>query len=175
MGPEAMIFLYWTLNFKPAFSLSSFTFIKRLFSSSSLSAIWMVSFAYLRIFILFLAMPACQASLSFLSPRVGQTLRANDAIHWVNDAIQPSHPLSPPSPLALSLSQHQGLFHWVGTSHQVAKVSELQLQHQSFLNKSISQPWINIQCWFPLGLTGLISLLSQELSGILSTTIIQKH
>ena len=49
----------------------------------------------------------------------------------VSDAIQPSHPLSPPS-TAFSLSQHQGLFQWVGPSHQVARVLELQLQHQSF-------------------------------------------
>ena len=42
--------------------------------------------------------------------------------HWINDAIQPSHPLSPPSPPALFLSQHQGLFQWVCSSHQVAKV-----------------------------------------------------
>ena len=53
-------------------------------------------------------------------------------IHWVGDAIQPSHPLSSPSPRALSLSQHQGLFKWVSSSHQVAKVPEFQLQHQSF-------------------------------------------
>ena len=53
-------------------------------------------------------------------------------VHSVDDAIQPSHPLSPPSPHALNLSQHQGLFQWVDSSHQVAKVLELQLQHQSF-------------------------------------------
>ena len=47
-------------------------------------------------------------------------------------AIQPSHPLSSPSPPALNLSQHQGLFQWVSSSHQVVKVLELQLQHQSF-------------------------------------------
>ena len=51
-------------------------------------------------------------------------------VPWVSDAIQPSHPLSPPSPLALSVSQDQGLFQWTGSSHQVAKV--LELQHQSF-------------------------------------------
>ena len=51
--------------------------------------------------------------------------------HWVKDAIQSAHPLSSPSPPALNLSQHQGLFQWVGSSHQVAKVLELQLQHQS--------------------------------------------
>ena len=53
-------------------------------------------------------------------------------VHWVVNAIQPSHLLSSPSPPALSLSQHQGLFQWVGSSHQVAKVLELQFQHQSF-------------------------------------------
>ena len=52
--------------------------------------------------------------------------------HWVGDAIQPSHPLSPPYLLALNLSQHRGLFQWVSLSHQVAKVLKLQLQHQSF-------------------------------------------
>ena len=53
-------------------------------------------------------------------------------VHWVGDAIQPSHPLSSPSPPALSLSQHQGFFKWVSSSHQVAEVLEFQLQHQSF-------------------------------------------
>ena len=53
-------------------------------------------------------------------------------VHWVSDAIQPSHPLSSPSPPALNLSQHHGLFKWVSSSHQVAKVLEFQLQHQSF-------------------------------------------
>ena len=52
-------------------------------------------------------------------------------VHWGGDAIQPSHPLSSPSPPALSLSQHQGLFQWVSSSHQVAKLLEFQLQHQS--------------------------------------------
>ena len=53
-------------------------------------------------------------------------------IHWVGDAIQPSHPLSSPTPPALNLSQHRGLFKWVSSSHQVAKVLEFQLQHQSY-------------------------------------------
>ena len=53
-------------------------------------------------------------------------------VHWVSDAIQPSHPLSSPSPPALNLSQHQGFFQWVSSSHQVAKMLEFQLQHQSF-------------------------------------------
>ena len=53
-------------------------------------------------------------------------------VHRVSDAIQPSHPLSSPSPPTLNLSQHQGLFKWVSSSHQVTKVVEFQLQHQSF-------------------------------------------
>ena len=53
-------------------------------------------------------------------------------VHRVSDAIQPSHPLPSPSPPAFNLSQHQGLFQWVGSSHQVATVLELQLQHRSF-------------------------------------------
>ena len=64
MGPDAMILVFWMLSFKPTFSLSSFTFIKRLFSSSSLSAIRMVSSVYLRllIFLLEILIPACASS-----------------------------------------------------------------------------------------------------------------
>ena len=57
---------------------------------------------------------------------------AQTHVHWVGDVIQPSHPLLSPSPLAFNLSQHQDLFQWVSSSHQVAKVLEFQLQHQSF-------------------------------------------
>ena len=53
-------------------------------------------------------------------------------VHQVSDAIQPSHPLSSPSPPALNLSQHQGLFQGVSSWHQVAKVLEFQRRHQSF-------------------------------------------
>ena len=53
-------------------------------------------------------------------------------VHWVSDAIQPSHPLSCLFPPAFNLSQHQGLFKWVSPLHQVAKILEFQLQHQSF-------------------------------------------
>ena len=56
---------------------------------------------------------------------------AQTHVHRVSDAIQPSHPLLPPSPRALSLAQHQGLFHRVSCSDQVANVLKLQLQHQS--------------------------------------------
>ena len=53
-------------------------------------------------------------------------------IHWVSDAIQPFHPLSSLPPPTFNLSQHQGLFKWVSSLHQVTKVLEFQLQHQSF-------------------------------------------
>ena len=70
---------------------------------------------------------ACQVSLSFTIPWSLLKLMC-----WVSDAIQPSHPLLPSFPPALNLSQNQNLFQWVGSSHQVARVLELQLQHQSF-------------------------------------------
>ena len=57
---------------------------------------------------------------------------AQTHVHWVSDAIQLSHPLSSPSPPAFNLSQHQGLFQWVSSLHQVAKILEFQLQHQAF-------------------------------------------
>ena len=60
------------------------------------------------------------------------TERAQTHVHPVTDAIQPSHPLSSPSHPASNLSQHQGLFQWVSSSHKVVKVLEFQLQHQSF-------------------------------------------
>ena len=68
---------------------------------------------------------------------------------WVDDAIQPSHPLSLLSLPALSLSQHQGLFHWVSSLHQVAKVLEFQFQHQSFqwmFKGDLLQDWL---VWSP--------------------------
>ena len=71
---------------------------------------------------------ARQASLSFT---ISWSLLKTH-VHWVDDAIQPFHPLSPSSPPALNLSQHQGLFQWVGSLHQVATVLELRFQRQSF-------------------------------------------
>ena len=83
------------------------------------------------------------------------------SIESVMPAIQPSHPLLSPSPPAFNLSQHQGLFQWVSSSHWVAKV--LEFQHQS------SQ--MNIQFWFPLGLTGWISLQSGTLKSYLMVSL----
>ena len=57
---------------------------------------------------------------------------AQTHVHWVSDTFQPSYALLSPSPPSFNLSQHQSLFKWVSSSHQVAKVLEFQLQHQSF-------------------------------------------
>ena len=69
-------------------------------------------------------------------------------VHLVNDTIQLSHPLSYPSPSAFNLSEHQGLFQWVSSSHQVAKVLVFQLQHQSrwIVRTDFLQDWL---VWSP--------------------------
>ena len=78
----------------------------------------------------------CQASLSITNSEFTQT-----HVYQVDDAIEPSHPLLSPSPPTFNLSQHQGLFKWVSSSHQVAKVLGFQLQHISLM---YIQDWI----WF---------------------------
>ena len=87
-------------------------------------------------------------------------------VHRVGDAIQPSHPLLSPSPPAFNLSQHQGVSQWVSSSHQVAKVLDLQLQHQCF--------WWKFRTDFLLDeLVG--SPCSKGLSRVFSNTTVQKH
>ena len=88
-------------------------------------------------------------------------------VHWVGDAVQLSHPLLSASPLAFNPSQHQSLFQWVSSSHQGGQSIRP--------SASASVLPTNIQDWFPLGLTGLISLLFNGLSRIFSNTIVQKH
>ena len=160
-----MILVFWMLSFKPDFSLSSFSLIKRLFSSFSLSAIRVVSSAFLKLLIFLPAIlsPAYDwkiqpsilhyvlcISVQFSRSVVSNSLRPHgpqharlpcpsptpgvypNSFHWLSDAIQPSHPLSSPSPPAINLSQHEGLFKWVSSSHKVAKGLEFQFQHQSF-------------------------------------------
>ena len=87
-------------------------------TGQSLSHVWLFATTWIK---------ARQASLSITTPR-----SLPKHVHLVGDAIQPSHPLSSPSPPAPNPSQHQGLFQWVSSSHEVAKVLEFQLQHQSF-------------------------------------------
>ena len=92
---------------------------------------------------------------------------AQTHVHWVGDAIQLSHPLSPASNPALNLSQHQDIFQWVSSSYQVDKGLELQIQHQSF-------QWI-FGVDFLLDWLAWSSLLSKELSRVFSSTTFQKH
>ena len=87
-------------------------------------------------------------------------------VHRVSDAIQPLHPLSFPLPPTLNLSQHQGLFKWVSSLYQVAKVLE-------FLSASASVLPMNIQDWFPLGWTCWISLQSKRLLRVFSSATVQ--
>ena len=97
---------------------------------------------------------------------------AQTHVHWVGDAIQPSHPLSSPSPPAFSLSQHQGLFQGVSSLHQVAKVLEFQLQHQSFqwifrtdflpVRASLTLwtwVWVNSGSWWWTGRPGVLRFM----------------
>ena len=77
-------------------------------------------------------------------------------VHWVGDAIQPSHPLSSPSPPAPNPSQQQGLFQWVNSSHEVAKVLEFQLQHQSF---QWTWVWVNSRSWWWTGRPGVLRFM----------------
>ena len=88
-------------------------------------------------------------------------------VHWVSDAIQPPHPLSSPSPPAPNPSQHQSLFQWVNSSHEVAKNTEV-----SALASVLP---MNTQDWSPLEWTGWISLRSEGLSGVFSSTALQSH
>ena len=88
-------------------------------------------------------------------------------VHWVGDAIQPSHPLSATSPPIFNPSQRLGLFKWVISLHQVAKIFGV--------SASASILPVNIQDWFPLRWTGWISLQSKVDSRIFSNTTVQKH
>ena len=119
MGLDAMILVFWMLSFKPAFSLSSFTFIKRFFQS-----------------VVTQSRPTASDPMDWNTkgfpvhhqpPELAQT-----HIHQATDATQPFHPWSHPSPPATNLSQLQGLFPWASSLCQVAKILEFQFQHQSF-------------------------------------------
>ena len=84
---------------------------------------------------------------------------AQTHVYRLGDTIKPSHPLSSPSPPTFNLSQHQGLFQWVSSSHQVAKVLGASASASVFP--------MDILDWFPLGWIGWISLKSKGLSRVL--------
>ena len=88
-------------------------------------------------------------------------------VHWVGDHIQPSHPLSAPSPPAFNPSQHQSLF-------QICQLFASGGQSIG-VSASASVLLVNIQDWSPLGWTGWISLQSKGLSRVFSNTTVQKH
>ena len=92
---------------------------------------------------------------------------AQTHVHQVSGAVQPSHPLSSSSPPSFNVSQHQDLFQWASSSHQMAK--------SIGFSSSASVLPVNIQDWFPSGLTGSISLQSKGLSRVFSNTTVQKH
>jgi len=99
-------------------------------------------------------------------------------VHPVGDAIQPTHPLSSPSPPAFNLSQHQGLFFsfllYNSVSFQMSQFFASGGQNIG-VSASTSVLPINILDWFPLGWTGWISLQSKGLSRVFSNTTVQKH
>ena len=86
---------------------------------------------------------------------------AGNRVHWVSDAWGSNHfILLPPFPSAFCLSQHQGLFQWVGSSHQVTRALELQLQHQSFNEFSVL---ISFRIdWFDLDVQGTLKIVLQH-------------
>ena len=105
----------------------------------------------------------CQVSCPSASPELAQTY-----VHWVNDAIQTSHTPLSPSPTAFNLSQHQ--------SGSFLMSQFFPLGDQSIrASASASVLPTNIQDWFPLGLTGWISLQSKGLLRVFSNSTVQKH
>ena len=107
--------------------LEEFTFLKWLYWPCSVQFSCSVMSNFLRPLRLQYAKSLCPSP----TPGVYST-SCPSVSNGVSDAIQPSHPLSSPSPLAFNLSQHQGLSQWVSSSHQVAKGLEFQFKHQSF-------------------------------------------
>ena len=134
-----------------SFNHSTTRLVPQCSSVQSLSRVWLFETPWIA---------ARQASLSITNSQSLPKLMS----HRVSDAIQPSHPLSSPSSPSPSPSQHQGLFQWVSSSDQVAKVLEFQLQHQSFqwtLRTDLLSGWISLQ--------------SKGLSRVFSNTTVQKH
>ena len=170
------LFLHWKHGFA---CLLGLLYLSNKFLVSFLAYLWVSTWV---IFFNFVSLYCCRCSVpkscptlctphalhhtrlsrSSLSPRV-----CSNHIHWVENAIQLSHSLFPLSPLALNLCQHQGFSQWVGSLIQV-------VQNIGALT-SASVLLVNMQGWFLLGLTDLISLLSKGLSRVFSSTTVQKH
>ena len=108
---------------------------------------------------------SCQASLYFIPSQ--SLLMFTKACSFSQRCHPTIRPLLVSSPPTFSLSQHQGLFQWVGSSNQVVR--------KYWASASVLVLPMNIHGWFPLGLTGLISFLSKGLSRIFSSTTVRKH
>ena len=165
MGLDAMILVFWMVSFKPAFSLSSFTFIKRLFSSSSFY-FSSVQFSSVAQSCLTLCNPMNRSTpglpVHYQLPGFTQTHvhRVGDPIQAISSSVIPvsSCPQSLPASESFPVSQ---LFTWSGQSTGVSASA-------SFLPK-------NTLGWSPLEWTGWISLQTKGLSRVFSNTTVQKH
>ena len=152
MGPDAMILVFWMLSFKPVFSLS-FHFHQEALSDQIRSVAQSCPTLCDPMNCSTRGLPVHHQLLEFTQTHV----------HQVSDAIQPSHPLSSPSPPAPNPSQYQSfpmshLFAWGGQSIGVSA--------------STSILPLNIQYWFPLGWSGWISMQSKGLSRVFSNTTV---
>ena len=107
---------YWTLHFTKLFEFHGWPLLLLLFSHSVLSDS--------------LQPMACSVPGLPVPDHLPEFAQVH--VHCISDTVQPSHPLTPSSPSAPKLSQHQGLFQWVGSSHQMPQIPELQLKHQPF-------------------------------------------
>ena len=126
-------FLYWTASISSCYSRQSYYFC----TSEDNIFIQLNIYIYMKVKVSVTQLCAILCNSMHCStpgfpvlhclPEFGKT-----HVHWVRDAIKSSHPLSSPSPPALNLSQHHSLFQWVSSLQQMAKVLELQFQHQSF-------------------------------------------
>ena len=168
MGLDAMILVFWMLRFKWAFSLSSFTLIKRLFSSSSLSAIRVVfylQFSSVAQSCLTLQAHGLQHTrLPCPSPTPGAYSNSCPLRRWYHPTISSS---------VIPFSSHLQSFPASG-SFSVSLFFASGGQSTGVWASALVLP-MNIQDWFPLGWTGWISLQSKGLSRIFSNTTVQKH
>ena len=163
MDLDSMNFVLWMLSFKPAYSLSSFTLIKKLFSSSSLSAIrCSVQFSHSVVSDSFRPHGLQHASLPCLSPTPGACSNScpfSQWCHWtISSSVVPFFSCLQSFPASGSFPMSQ----FFASSGQSIEASASVLS-------------MNIQDWFPLGLTGLICLQSKGLSRVFSNTTVQKH
>ena len=160
MGLDAMILVFWMLSFKPTISLSSFTFIKRLFSSSSLSAIRLVSSAYLRLLILPLAIltPACASSSpAFLTMYSACTLNKQGDNTYAFSYLEPvccsMSSFSCCFLTSIQVSQEAGQVVWY--PHLFKNFSQLVVIHTvegfGIINKTEVDVFLELSCFFDDG------------------------